>query len=144
MSSNIKNLGRGPIRSSPKYALGPCLNFDIIDLKTEESTIDILVQHIVLLRVLHLAVHLKKTCQASRGDYPETLLPFGFICENHPSCLKVDFSVCPSPLVTDWAVELGLTGLGLGLGGSGTKGLGLGLDNLNNTHKIDLLTFSFN
>ena len=31
----------------------------------------------------------EKKCQASRGDYPETLLPFGFICENHPSCLKV-------------------------------------------------------
>ena len=40
-----------------------------------------------------------------------------------------DFSVSPSPLVTDWVFELGLTGLGLGLGGLGTKGLGLGLDN---------------
>ena len=33
-------------------------------------------------------------------------------------------------LVTDWAFELGLTGLGLGLGGLGTKGMGLGLDNI--------------
>ena len=43
----------------------------------------------------------------------------------------LDFSVSPSPLVPDWAFELGLTGLGLGLGGLGTKGLdlGLGLDN---------------
>ena len=32
-------------------------------------------------------------------------------------------------LVSDWAFELGLTGLGLGLGGLGTKGMGLGLDN---------------
>ena len=34
-----------------------------------------------------------------------------------------DSSVIPSPLVPDWAFELGLTGFGLGLGG-----LGLGLD----------------
>ena len=38
--------------------------------------------------------------------------------------------VSTSPLGTDWAFELGMTGLGLGIGGLGTKGLGLGLDNL--------------
>ena len=37
-----------------------------------------------------------------------------------------DFSVSPSPLVPEWAFELGLTGLGLGLGGLGTMGLGFG------------------
>ena len=38
-------------------------------------------------------------------------------------------SVSPSPLGTNWAFELGLTGLWLGLGGLGTKGFGTGLDN---------------
>ena len=35
-----------------------------------------------------------------------------------------DFSVSPSPLVTNLGFELGWTGLGFGLLGLGTKGLG--------------------
>ena len=40
-----------------------------------------------------------------------------------------DFSVSPSPLQTNWVLELGWTGLGMGLWGLGTKGLVTGLDN---------------
>ena len=96
----------------------------------------VLLRHIVLLHVLDL-VHLKKISQASMGDYPETLLSFGFSCENYSSCSKVRGGVVahkilvssPVPFLPYWAFELGLTGLGKGLGGLGTKGMGLGLDN---------------
>ena len=52
-------------------------------------------------------------------------------------CGSHDFSVSPSPLVTNLGFELGWTGLGLGLGGLGTKGLGPGLDNSHwNSHTL--------
>ena len=40
-----------------------------------------------------------------------------------------DFSVSPSPLDTNWVLELIWTWFWVGLGGFGTKGLGTGLDN---------------
>ena len=39
------------------------------------------------------------------------------------------FSVSPSPLGTNWVLEVIGAWLGLGLGGFGTKGFGTGLDN---------------
>ena len=40
-----------------------------------------------------------------------------------------EFSVSPSPLGTNWGLELIGAWLGLGLGGLGAEGLGPGLDN---------------
>ena len=54
-------------------------------------------------------------------------------------------SVSPSPLGTDWAFELGLTGLGLGQGVWGQKVWDWGLTIVLKTEKkAPLMIFSFN
>ena len=69
---------------------------------------DILFEHVGLLHVLPLVVHLKFFGWTSTGDHSKIFLLFEFLCGIPPSCLKVKgwwvvgglqhFSVSPSPL----------------------------------------------
>ena len=51
-------------------------------------------------------------------------------CKSQRLWYPYDFSVSPSPLGTNWVLELIETWLGLGLEVFGTKGFGTGLDNI--------------
>ena len=72
-----------------KYSLQIDYTVDLNFLPSKSKIDNVFTEHVGLLHVLPLTVHLRFFCWTSRGDHSEPFLLFDFYCGTPPSCLKV-------------------------------------------------------